>query len=40
VTIAIFVFFLSGGDFSLVPSHIENSPRGKSPIGAKLDLER
>ena len=29
VTIAIFLFFFSGGDFSLVPNNIANSPRGK-----------
>ena len=40
VTIAIFSFFFSGGDFSLVPSKIGNSPRGKSPIGVKVGLER
>ena len=39
-TIVIFAFFFSGGDFSLVPSNIENSPRGKSPIGVEVGLER
>ena len=40
VTIAIFAFSFLGGDLSIVPSNIENSPRGKSPIGVKLGLER
>ena len=40
VTFAFFHFFCSGGDFSHVPSNIENSPRGKWALGSKMGLKR
>ena len=40
VTFSFFHFFFSGGDFSHVPSNIENSPRGKWALGSKMGLKR
>jgi len=40
VTFAFFHFFFSGGDFSHVPSNIENSPRGKWALGSNMGLKR